>query len=97
MDLYSIVTAKPDQVSTHLEDQVVILNLKSGEYFGVSAVGARIWELLEKPIEIRHLRDTILAEYQVDAERCEKDVLSILENMQQAGLIEISHETNAAA
>lgn len=97
MDLYSIVTATSDQVSTHLEGQVVILNLKSGGYFGLSAVGARIWELLEKPIEIRHIRDTILAEYQIDAERCEKDVLSILENMEQAGLITISHETHATA
>lgn len=97
MDLCSIVIAAPDQVSTQLEGQVVILNLKSGGYFGLSAVGARIWQLLEKPIEVRRIRDTILAEYQIDAERCEKDILSILDNMQQAGLIEISHETRAAA
>jgi len=97
MDLCSIIVAAPNQVSTNLEGQVVILNLKSGVYFGLSAVGARIWELLEKPIEVSRIRDTILAEYQIDAERCENDILSILENMEQAGLIEISHETRATA
>lgn len=97
MDLNTTIVASPDQVSTLLEGQAVILNLKSGMYFGLSAVGARIWGLIERPVAIIDIRDTILGEYEVDPVRCEKDILAILEDMERAGIIEVSHETRAVA
>ena len=67
----------------------IVLNLKSGIYYSLDEVGARIWALLEQPITITAIRDAILSEYEVQAEACESDVLAFIEEMDAAGLIEV--------
>jgi hypothetical protein len=90
ISLDSVVTASPDQVSCRLEDEVAIVHVKAGVYYGLDPVGARIWELLETPRSVRAIRDTLLAEYQVDPERCESDLLTLLTALREAGLVEVS-------
>jgi hypothetical protein len=89
MDLHSVVVAAQNQVSTGLEGEVVILNLQSGVYFGLKGVGARIWELMKEPTPASVICDSILTEFAVDRDRCEQDVLDILENLKNSGLIEV--------
>jgi hypothetical protein len=73
--------------------EMVVLDLKSGCYYGLDAVGARVWALIEQPASLSVIRDTIMAEYEVDAERCERDIQAFLDKMQAAGLVEVSHES----
>jgi len=54
-------------------------------------VGARVWSLIEQPASLVAIRDTIMSEYEVDAATCERDILTFLNQMQAAGLIEISN------
>ena len=89
----SIVTRTTDQVSTDLGDESIILVLESGVYYGLDGVGSRIWGLLETPINVAQIRDTILDEFDVEAERCERDLRSILEELAANRLIEIRDET----
>src|SRR2546430_12237463 len=44
-------------------------------YYSLDAVGSRIWALVQSPRSVREIRDTLLAEYDVPAERCERDLL----------------------
>jgi len=83
----SVVTASPEQVSCPLGDEAAILNMKNAVYYGLEAVGARIWDLLQKPRRVSEIRDTLLAEYEVEAERCEHDLLILLEKMRSEGLV----------
>ncbi|MBW4575023.1 MAG: PqqD family peptide modification chaperone [Aphanothece sp. CMT-3BRIN-NPC111] len=95
LDQNSVVVAIQDQVSSGLPDEAIILNLKSDVYYGIAAVGARIWNLLEQPITVQEIRNTILSEYEVDPERCEADILRFLQKLMTEGLIEISNEPTA--
>jgi hypothetical protein len=54
---------------------------------------ARIWELIATPRSVRAVRDVLLAEYEVDAERCEGDLLLLFQTMIDAGLVEVSDGT----
>ena len=90
----SIVTRTGDQVSADLGDESVILGLESGVYFGLEGVGSRIWDLLQNPIGVAEIRDAILEDYDVESERCERDLLSVLEELAANGLIEIRDETS---
>lgn len=85
----SIVVAAAEQVSCPLGDESAILNLKNSVYYGLDAVGARVWALLQKPQTIGELRDALLDEFDVETERCERDLLALLEKMQSEGLIEV--------
>ena len=53
-----VVVAAEDQISRDLDGEAVILNMKSGVYCGLNEVGARIWQLIQKPMSVTHIRDT---------------------------------------
>jgi hypothetical protein len=79
-----------NQVAAEIGGEVVILNVASGEYFGLNSVGARIWSLIETPRRAVEIRDQLLLEYDdVDAEQCTEDLLSLLRDLHSAGLIEV--------
>jgi hypothetical protein len=83
----AIVCASPGQVSRDLAGEAVILHLTSGQYYGLDPVGARIWNLLQQPITVQKLLDTILAEYEVEPRQCQNDLLALLEHLAEEKLI----------
>ena len=91
----SIVVVSKDQVSCDLTGEAAILNLNDGMYYGLNEVGARIWSLLSEPIRVEQIRNQIEREYDVDVERCEKDLITLLGKLQDAGLIEVRNEAPA--
>ena len=91
--LDSTIVRSSDQVSTDLGKEVIILGLDSEEYYSLEEVGVRIWGLIQEPKTVMEILDSILNDYAVAPERCEGDVLAVLEEMADEGLIEIRHET----
>jgi hypothetical protein len=91
ISLNSTVAASENQVSSDLGGEVVLLNLVSGVYYGLDAVGARVWELIQVPRGVQEIRDTLLEEYDVEPERWERDLLALLDRLADEGLIKV-HE-----
>ena len=83
------VVAVKHQVSCDLSGEAVILSFKDGTYYGLNAVGARIWNLVEKPRTIKEIRDTLLQEFDVEPAQCESDLQAFLREMAGRNLIEI--------
>ena len=100
MDLEYIIeqrgtlVASKDQVSNDLNGETIILNLKTSEYYGMDGTGARIWNLLQTPRTITEIRDALLEAYDIEPERCERDLLSLLRELADVGLIETNDETD---
>ncbi len=91
----STVVAVKDQVSSDLGGEVAILDLAGGVYYGLDTVGARVWELVQKPIEVHEIQETIIEEYDVDRARVERDVLVFLERLTDEGLVEVRDDVSA--
>ncbi len=89
---HSTVVVVPDQVSSNIGDESVILQLDSGVYYGLNAVGTRIWSLMQTPVEVSAIRDTLIEEFDVEPQRCEDELLTLLNDMAAAGLIRVSDE-----
>jgi hypothetical protein len=89
LSVRSIVIAAPEQVSCPLGEESAILNLKNTVYYGLNPVGTRVWSLLQQARSVGELRDALLDEYDVEAERCESDLLGLLEKMRSEGLIQV--------
>lgn len=87
----TIVVASKEQLSTSIDGEVVIAGLRKGNYYGLSSVGARVWQLVQTPIAVSDIGAIIAEEYHVSAERCEADLLELLESMAGQGLIEVAH------
>lgn len=82
----SRVVATKDQIFSDLGGEIVILNVASGVYHGLDEVGARVWHLIQQPRTVDEIRDAILDEYEVVPEQCERDVMTLLQQLVQAGL-----------
>lgn len=88
----STVVAVREQVSSDLAEESVILNLKSGVYYGLNAVGAWIWNQIQNPQTVNALQEGMLGKYNVDPELCERDLFSLLQDLIAAELIEVQNE-----
>ena len=89
----SIVVVSQDQVSCELGGEAAILNLKVGVYYGLNEVGARIWKLIHEPKRVSEIRDTILEEYEIEPDDCEADIMVLLQDLLDNGLIEEKSES----
>ena len=87
----STVVAAKDQVSSDLGGEKAILDLKAGMYYGLDGVGARVWDLIQEPRDVGDIRNILLREYDVAPERCELDLLTLLQRLADEGLIEVRH------
>ena len=76
--LTSIISAKKDLLCCELDGGAVMLDLGSGVYYGLDAVGTRIWELIQEPITLKEIVALALEDYAVDPVRCEQDVKHFL-------------------
>ena len=85
----SIVVATPEQVSCALGEESVVLSLKNSVYYGMNPVDSSVWKLLQQKRTVAELRDAVLGEYEVEADRCERELLDLLEKMRNEGLIEV--------
>jgi len=85
----SIVVAAKDQVSCDLAGEAAILNMKNGVYYGLDTLGARIWNLMQQPRAVSEIQSAIIGEYDVEPERCARDLLGLLEKLLAEGLIEV--------
>ncbi len=83
------VSAVKEQVFCALGDEGVLLQLQTGTYYGLNAVGRRIWELLAQPRTVEEICAAILEEFEVEPARCENDVIAILQQLQAAQLIQV--------
>lgn len=82
LTLESELVASTTHVSCELADEVVILSLSTGEYYGLNPVAARVWTLLQEPRRVAEIRDRLLDEYpDVTAADCGDQVLALLDEM----------------
>jgi hypothetical protein len=82
----SIVVAK-DVVFRELDGEAVILNLESGMYFGLDAVGTRIWQLCDQHGSLRAVLAAMQHEFDAPGETLRVDLLALVDQLASKGLI----------
>ncbi len=87
--MHATISISGDLVSCDLNAEAVVLNLRSGRYYGLDPVGARIWNLIQTPRTVQEIRDILLQDYEVEADRCEGDLVALLEKLANEGLVDV--------
>ena len=87
----TVVAQIEELVSSDLDGETVMMSVKNGKYYGMDPIGSRIWALIKQPSTVSVLCDILLREFNVDRERCEKDVLIFLNKLAEDNLIRIVH------
>ena len=71
----------------------VMMNVSSGSYLGLTSVGARIWDLLERVTTLDGICDELVRQYDVERETCRAEVQAFLAELANAGALAI-HSTD---
>ena len=80
----------PTQVMSRLVgDETVLLDLQSGMYFGLDAVGQRIWDSVSEGEDLAAAVDVVTAEYDVDEIQAKADAIEFVASLVERGLLEI--------
>ena len=74
-------------MARELEGEKVLLNLSSEEYYSLNEVGTRVWDLADGERTVAVLVDAIVAEYEAEREEVTEDVLALLDEMVDEGLL----------
>ncbi len=89
IELDSVFTHAPGQVSSNLDGETVMMSVENGKYYGLDDIGSRIWELIEQPIKVSDLINTLLKRFDVDREACERDVLIFINELNEDRILQV--------
>ena len=76
-----------DAVESRVGEETVLLHLKSGTYFGLDAIGTRIWELLKQGMIPAAICSQLQAEFEVERTVVEADVRRFLDDLKANDIV----------
>jgi hypothetical protein len=74
-------------IQSAIGDEVVMLDMESGFYFGLNTIASAIWQHLKEPIGWDELIDLLTQTYDVDRDVCETDTRELIGRMLEKGII----------
>lgn len=86
--LQSRITLSDDVLVQEIEGEAVLLDLKSEQYFGLDAVGVRLWHALEANPSLDAAHRALLDAYDVESEQLAGDLIRLVEELARAGLVD---------
>ncbi|WP_199620978.1 lasso peptide biosynthesis PqqD family chaperone [Paenibacillus alkalitolerans] len=78
-----------------MDGDKVMMSVQTGKYYNLGKVGGRIWGLAASPIAVSQIVDTLVSEYEVERELCERQVLSFVTKLYKESLIQLEEAVSA--
>ena len=83
------VRVSPSTLYRELQGETVLLQLDSGEYFGLDEISTRIWQLIVETGDLDAVEATMLKEFEVDRTVLSQDLTRVVGDLVAKRLIEI--------
>lgn len=84
-----VLTDIGDLLTTQIDDETVMMSIERGKYYALDAVANHIWTLIQKPVKIGVLIHELQSVYESDPGEVEKDVLTFLNQLENAGMVRV--------
>ena len=89
MNIKSKVTLSKNVFAQEIDEETIILDSVTQEYFSINEIGKVIWSLIEGKMNLEEIKAKMLDMYEVPQEQIEKDLLNFIQALEQKGLIKI--------
>ena len=89
------VRVPPSTLYRELEGETVLLQLDSGEYFGLDKTATRIWQLIVEKADLHQVEAAMLEEFDVDRTVLSHDLARVVDQLSAKHLIEIHRSPDA--
>jgi hypothetical protein len=97
LSLADKVTLSTETLFQDVGGEAVLLDLASESYLGLDEVGTRIWRLLQKNGHLQAVFYALLAEYAVEPAQLEHDLIELVAQLREAGLVTVERGDVPAA
>jgi hypothetical protein len=87
---HSHVTRREDLLSAPVDRELVMLDPTTSHYHRLDPIGLRVWELLGEVHSVDAICQALGPEFEVSAEQCRADVITFLDGLERAGLVELA-------
>ena len=91
--LDATVTVLPEVVFKELRGEAVLLDLASGIYFGLDETSTRLWQLLSSHGSLRRAFDDMLAEFDVEPDRLQRELIDFVAELTRRRLVSLNPPT----
>ena len=88
-NLNSKISIPKDVLFKDVGGEAVLLNLDTGQYYGLDEVGTRMWSLLSEHGQVEATYQELLAEYDVDSGPLQADLLELVDELAHHRLLRI--------
>ncbi len=89
LNLGSIVCHMPNPVAADVAGETVLMSLERSRCYGLGGIGSEIWAKLGSPIRVSDLVEEFSGRYDAPPGVIERDVLQLLTQLVDEGLIKI--------
>ncbi len=76
-------------IQSKIREEVVMMDIDSGFYFGMNGVGSVIWQHLSNAITLDDLVCKLMEEFKVDKQTCETDTIEFLDKLLEKNIIKV--------
>jgi hypothetical protein len=84
------VTPNPNTLHRELRGEGVLLQLDTGEYFGLDEIAERMWVLMMEDGDLARVQARLFEEFDVDAETLAADLTGFVDELVTRRLLDIS-------
>lgn len=90
MDINTMLKRNPELLAVDMDGETVMMDMESGNYFGINAVGSHIWEALEAEKKVADVIETVNSHFEIqDDDTVQDDILGFLDDMVEQQLLEV--------
>ena len=90
------VVVQPSVIYRDVSGEIVLLDLQSGVYYGLDAIGSRMWQLLIEQRDVDEVCSIMVDEYETSSDVLRTDVDRLVSELAEKGLVSI-HPSGEAA
>jgi hypothetical protein len=92
LSLSTRVVQNPNMLHAAAGEEVMMLDVPGGNYYGLDAIGARIWALIAQPVTLGSVCGRLTSEYDVQEDVCRAEVLTFIEELVERRAVDVVAE-----
>ena len=85
----SRVVLRRGPIAEPVDDELVMLDIDAGKYYGLNGIASAIWRNLEEGIRVEDLCTRLCENYDVGMDQCSAEVLLFLRELETRNLISV--------
>jgi hypothetical protein len=89
IDSASVIQRAKDLPFSQLDDELLAIDAQAGYCYSLNEPAGRVWELIATPTMISAVCTRLRQEFAVDEATCERDVITLIEGLYDAGLVQV--------